>query len=227
MGRKVAVIHTTLVTCQGIDSRLKRLIPDAEIMNIVDDSLLNDVKKAGGLTKEVTKRLMSYAFAAEDWGAELILNACSSIGEGVNLIRPFLEIPYLKIDEPMARIAVEDGSRIAVYGTVATTLEPSARLIRQTAFGLKKDVAVDTFLAKEAFEALTVEKNQEKHNQILEKLIRETEEDYDVLVLAQASMSVLLPHLIDIRKPILSSMDSGVQAVKTALDGDCKVNGKG
>ena len=34
MERKVAVIHTTVVTCDGINSRLKALVPDAEVMNI-------------------------------------------------------------------------------------------------------------------------------------------------------------------------------------------------
>ena len=120
MERKGAVIHTTVVTCDGINSRLKALVPDAEVMNIVDDSLLNDVKKEGMLTKEVTRRLLTYALEAQDWGAELILNACSSVGEGVDVIRPLLKIPYFKIDEPMARIAVEKGEKIAVYGTVKT-----------------------------------------------------------------------------------------------------------
>lgn len=40
MERKVAVIHTTVVTCDGINSRLKALVPDAEVMNIVDDRFL-------------------------------------------------------------------------------------------------------------------------------------------------------------------------------------------
>ena len=40
-----------------------------------------------------------------------------------------------------------------------------------------------------------------------------------VLVLAQASMSVLIPCLADITKPILSSMDSGVEAAAKALKG--------
>lgn len=195
MGRKVAVIHTTAVTYEGINSRLKALAPDAEVMNIVDDSLLNDVKREG----------------------KLILNACSSVGEGVDVIRPLLTIPYLKIDEPMARTAVERGDKIAVYGTVKTTLEPSARLIRRIAESAEKDVAVDSYLASDAFEALTAEKNQDKHNQILEALIRDTQEQYDVLVLAQASMSVLIPCLSDISKPILSSMDSGVEAAAAAL----------
>ena len=213
MERKVAVIHTTVVTCDGINSRLKALVPDAEVMNIVDDSLLNDVKKEGMLTKEVTRRLLTYAFE------ELILNACSSVGEGVDVIRPLLKIPYLKIDEPMARFAVEKGEKIAVYGTVKTTLEPSARLISRIAEAEKKKVVVDSYLASDAFEALTVEKNQEKHNQILESLIRNTGNQYDVLVLAQASMSVLIPCLADITKPILSSMDSGVEAAAKALKG--------
>ena len=188
-------------------------------MNIVDDSLLNDVKKEGMLTKEVTRRLLTYALEAQDWGAELILNACSSVGEGVDVIRPLLKIPYLKIDEPMARSAVEKGEKIAVYGTVKTTLEPSARLISHIAEAEKKKVVVDSSLASDAFEALTVEKNQEKHNQILEALIRDTGKQYDVLVLAQASMSVLIPCLADITKPILSSMDSGVEAAAKALKG--------
>ena len=219
MERKVAVIHTTVVTCDGINSRLKALVPDAEVMNIVDDSLLNDVKKEGMLTKEVTRRLLTYALEAQDWGAELILNACSSVGEGVDVIRLLLKIPYLKIDEPMARFAVEKGEKIAVYGTVKTTLEPSARLISRIAEAEKKKVVVDSYLASDAFEALTVEKNQEKHNQILESLIRNTGNQYDVLVLAQASMSVLIPCLADITKPILSSMDSGVEAAAKALKG--------
>ena len=219
MERKVAVIHTTVVTCDGINSRLKALVPDAEVMNIVDDSLLNDVKKEGMLTKEVTRRLLTYALEAQDWGAELILNACSSVGEGVDVIRLLLKIPYLKIDEPMARSAVEKGEKIAVYGTVKTTLEPSARLISHIAEAEKKKVVVDSYLASDAFEALTVEKNQKKHNQILETLIRDTGKQYDVLVLAQASMSVLIPCLADITKPILSSMDSGVEAAAKVLKG--------
>ena len=64
-----------------------------------------------------------------------------------------------------------------------------------------------------------LEKNQEKHNQILESLIRNTGNQYDVLVLAQASMGVLIPCLADITKPILSSMDSGVAAAAKALKG--------
>ena len=107
----------------------------------------------------------------------------------------------------MARFAVEKGEKIAVYGTVKTTLEPSARLISRIAEAEKKKVVVDSYLASDAFEALTVEKNQEKHNQILESLIRDTGNQYDVLVLAQASMSVLIPCLADITKPILSSME--------------------
>ena len=219
MERKVAVIHTTVVTCDGINSRLKALVPDAEVMNIVDDSLLNDVKKEGMLTKEVTRRLLTYALEAQDWGAELILNACSSVGEGVDVIRHILKIPYHNIDETMARSAVEKGEKIAVYGTVKTTLEPSARLISHIAEAEKKKVVVDSYLASDAFEALTVEKNQEKHNQILEALIRDKGKQYDVLVLAQASMSVLIPCLADITKPILSSMDSGVEAAAKALKG--------
>lgn len=218
MRKKIAVIHTTMVTYESMNNRIRELMPNIEVMNIVDDHLLSDVREHDGLNEDIIRRICGYGMLAEGAGAQLILNACSSVGEAIDILRHLVAIPCLKIDEPMAGQAVAKGSRIAVFGTVKTTLEPSVRLIRQTAKQQQKEVAVDSFLCQEAFAALTVEQNQQKHNTLLNSLIREQEKDYDVLVLAQASMAVLIPELADIKKPILSSPDSGVQRVKEVLE---------
>lgn len=217
MGKKIAVIHTSMVTYDSLNSRFLEIMPDVEVMNLIDDRLLPDVRACGGLNEDIIRRICGYGMLAEASGAQLILNACSSVGEAADVLRRLVAIPCLKIDEPMARQAVAAGRRIAVFGTVKTTLEPSVRLIRQTAGQQAKEVTADSFLCQEAFEALTADRDQDRHNHLLKTLIREKGEDYDVIVLAQASMAVLVPALGDMGKPVLSSLDSGVQQVKEVL----------
>ena len=52
---------------------------------------------------------------------------------------------------------------------------------------------------------------------VLDK-IRETKDQHDVLVLAQASMAVLIPHLQDVEQPVLYSLVSGVKRLKELLE---------
>lgn len=126
--KKVAVIHTSLAVYENMDKQLRQTIPDVEIHNIIDEQMLNDVIRSGGVTPEIMHRMSMYVNAAVDMGADVILNACSSVGEAFDVARQHVSVPTLRIDEPMAEHAVLSGKRIAVYGTVATTLKPSVQL---------------------------------------------------------------------------------------------------
>lgn len=215
--KKVAVIHTSLAINQSVDRQLRQAIPDVEIHNIIDEQMLNDVIRNGGITPEIVRRMCMYVSIASDMGVDIILNACSSVGDAFDLARQQTRTPTQRIDEPMAEQAVMAGSRIAVYGTVATTLEPSARLIRRTAERMGKPVTVETYLIDGAFQILTVEKDPEAHNcMVLDKII-ETHAVHDVIVLAQASMAVLIPQLGDLDKPVLYSLVSGIEGVRQVL----------
>ena len=93
----------------------------------------------------------------------------------------------------MAEKAVELGSKIAVVATVASTMKPSCNLVRTKAKEAGKDVVVDEFLVDGALDILMKEKNQEKHNQLCLETIRKASVNHDVVVLAQGSMTVVLP----------------------------------
>ena len=74
---KIAVIHTGPVTLNPIKALFKQWLPEVEMVNIVDDSLLNDVMKAGHLTEAVTSRIVRYALMAQEmgydfWGNKII-----------------------------------------------------------------------------------------------------------------------------------------------------------
>ena len=212
----IAVVHTGPVTVQPIKEQISEQIPEARVINIVDDSLLSDVRAAGRLTAEVASRIHSYMANAQAMRVDIILNACSSVGEAVDLVRNFVSTPIVKIDEAMAEEASSIGHRIGVVATVSTTLEPTVRLVKKKAGELGRTVEVTERIAEGAFEAL-LSGDGARHDEILKSTISTLAGQVDVVVLAQVSMARLVPQLEGVRVPVLSSPRSGVAALKRAL----------
>ena len=212
----IAVIHTGPVTVQPIKEQISEQIPEARVINIMDDSLLNDVRAAGHLTPEVASRIHSYMNNAQAMRVDVILNACSSVGEAVDSVRNFVSTPIVKIDEAMAEEASSIGRRVGVVATVSTTLEPTVRLIKKKASELGRNIEVTERIAEGAFEAL-LSGDGSRHDEIVKNTISTLAEQVDVVVLAQVSMARLVPQLSGVRIPVLSSPRSGVAALKRAL----------
>lgn len=214
--KTVAVVHTGPATVQPIKQQFQELMPDVKVVNIVDDSLLNDCIEAGRLTPAVSDRLLKYMEVGQDMGAVAILNACSSVGEAASAARARLAIPVVKIDETMARRALALGPRIGVVATVRTTLEPTVRLIQAKAAEAGTAVQISEALADGAFQAL-LDGHPEEHDRRVRERILSLVDEVDVIVLAQVSMARLVPSLGDLRVPVLSSPRSGVEAVRDVL----------
>lgn len=214
--RTVVVVHTGPATVQPIKQQFQQILPDVRVVNIMDDSLLNDVMAAGHLTEAVTGRIFSYMQLGQQMGAVALLNACSSVGEAASAARPAISIPLIKIDDVMSERAVATGSRIGVVATVKTTLEPTVRLIRAKAAAAGKSIDVTEALAEGAFQAL-LDGKSEVHDEIVKRTIESLADKVDVIVLAQVSMARLVPALAGMKVPVLSSPQSGVEAVRDAL----------
>jgi Asp/Glu/hydantoin racemase len=214
--KTVVVVHTGPATVQPIKSQFQEILPDVRVVNIMDDSLLNDVIAAGHLTEAVSGRILSYMQQGEQMGAVALLNACSSVGEAASAARPVIGIPIVKIDDTMSEKAVTLGSRIGVVATVKTTLEPTVRLIRAKAAAAGREITVTEALAEGAFQSL-LDGKPELHDDIVKRTIQSLANKVDVIVLAQVSMARLIPQLSDIKVPVLSSPKSGVEAVRDTL----------
>ena len=217
--KTVVAIYTAMAV--GLMNDVKQMvaaeIPDARLINIADDSLIQDVIKAGEVTPAVTRRLLDYYRAAEEAGATIILNTCSSIGEVVDIARKCAHVPIVKIDDAMTLKAVNMGSRVGVIATLPTTLGPTVRLVRSKAGEIKKDVAVVEGLAKGAFEAL-MGGNGDEHDALILKTAKAIAGEVDVIVLAQGSMARMQEKLQqETGKPVLSSPLLAVQLVRDML----------
>ncbi|GAA0182045.1 aspartate/glutamate racemase family protein [Clostridium sediminicola] len=217
MKKKVAVIHTFLYSVEDLKKLFREKLPEVEMINIIDDSLLQEALANKGLTPGIVKRISKYAVTAEAMGAELILNQCSSVGEAADVAQKQISIPYIKIDQPMAAEAVKLGTNIAVIATAISTIEPSSRLVEYNAKLMNKEVKVNRCFAEGAYEALLIDNDREKHNKIVIDTIKEAAKTNDVIVLAQGSMYHLLPLLSDIEVPVLTSLETGVEQIREAL----------
>ena len=217
MKRSIAIVQTSAVSSQELKGLCAELLPGVEVNQIIDDSLIREVNANGGPTVGVRRRMYAYFRQAESLGVDLILSQCSSVGEVVDEVRSFLSTPIVKIDEPMARKAVETGTRIGVIATVATTVGPSVRLIERVAREAGVAVQIEEHLVKDAMMILIERGDAKLHNKMVRGEVLRAAETNDVIVLAQGSMTVLLPELTDVERPVLSSPRLAVEHIRSLL----------
>jgi Asp/Glu/hydantoin racemase len=190
----VVAVYTAHGPVDPVRRECEASLPGTSIASIVDDSLLRDVRAAGGVTPAVARRLVQYFMIARDMGADAILSTCSSVGEVVPAARALLDVPVVRIDEPMALLAVREARRIGVLATLPTTLGPTVRLVREQAERLGREIAVAEDLAPGAFDALASGDPQEHDRLVMEGALR-LRDQAEVLVLAQASMARMADRL--------------------------------
>ena len=211
MRKKLTILHTTLATTTTIPAMIRELYPDEfDIVNVLDDSLLNDIKCSGRMSASVIERFIQYACIAKNNGSDALLLACSSLGKAADIARELLDIPLYKIDEPMADQAVNSGNNILVLGTVKSTLEPTSDLIRSKR--KSQEQSITCILIPDVFELYEIDREQ--HDQRIAEAIQEHLNTYDVIVLAQASMANAIQYITQGREKIVTSLPLGLQQLK-------------
>ncbi len=216
--KRLALIHTSAVMIPVFGELCAELLPDVEVVHMVDESLLKDIIANNQLLKTTTRRVVGHIVSAEQAGADIIMVTCSSIGPAAELGRQLVDVPVMRVDEPMAVLAVEKGSHIGVIATLPSTLNPTAELIKAQAEKQAKEVTVTTKLCEGAFEAV-ISGDGKTHDKNVGAGIQELTEKVEVIVLAQASMARVVDNLpAETKKiPILSSPGLAVERLTTLL----------
>jgi hypothetical protein len=217
MKKRIGVVHTFLYSVEDIKAQFKKYLHEVEMINIIDDSLLEEALANKGLTPLIINRLCDYYSNLQDLGCVAALNQCSSVGEASDIAGKLVKMPIVKIDAPMAEDAVKLGSKIAVIATAISTVEPSSRLVESKARETGKSVIVDRCFVEGAYEFLLKTGDKQKHNEMVIAKIREAAASHDVVVLAQGSMYHLVPQVKDLKVPVLTSLETGVAQLKKFL----------
>lgn len=217
--RKIlGLLHTSAGLVSVFQKLCAERIPNIEVFNLVDDSLIKDVIAHGKLTAPTSRRVARHIESAEQAGADFVLVTCSSIGEAVEAAAPFCGVPLMRVDWPMAERAIELGPRIGIVATLSTTLAPTQSLIERRATALGKKILIQSDLCAGAFEALH-QGDTVRHDAAVSAAISRLLQEVDVIVLAQASMARVVAQLPGeaSRIPILSSPSLALERVATVM----------
>lgn len=206
---RVCVLHTVAGLPPVFDPLLRQEAPGVEPYHLVDESLLADTVAHGPLPRTAA-RLAAHVAGAEAAGARAVLVTCSSVGPAAEAARPLVDIPVYRVDAPMAAEAVRTGRRVGVLATLASTLDPTAELIRRQAAAHGAEVELTVSTCPGAYQARRAGDPAEHDRRIAEEA-RRLAAATDVLVLAQASMAAAVATLPEqaLGVPVLTSPRSG------------------
>ncbi|MFI5158742.1 MAG: aspartate/glutamate racemase family protein [Sphingobacteriales bacterium] len=216
--KTLGLIHTSATLIPVFQELCKQYLPGVNTFNIVDDSLVKNIRERGELTPSIAKRVADYVASAEDSGADYILVTCSSIGAAVEAAAVNATVPVLRVDQPMADMAVQTGKRIGVVATLPTTLEPTANLVKRRAALAGKEIELTSKLCEGAFEAL-MSGDTATHDALVADALRDLSKKVDVILLAQASMARVVDTLSETDKivPIVASPPNAIKYLASVI----------
>lgn len=214
MKKRIVFIHSVPGTILSMKRAFLSRYPEAEVFNIMDDGLLPEVgEHDGAVTPAIVTRLAAYAHFAQDYGASAVMCMCTTVTPAADLAAPSVSIPFLKIDAPMMDEAVRAGRRIALVCTAQYTVKPSMRALHLAADKAGKTIEADPVFVDHAFDILQTG-DKETHDRLVVEQIRKAAATHDAIVLAQVSMVDLPQQVADLKVPILTSVESGMEQLR-------------
>lgn len=201
---RIALIHATPVAIEPVVAAFAQGWPEAELANILDDSLSTDRAKQKELAPQMFPRFERLARYAVDNGASGILFTCSAFGAAIEAAAKAVSVPVLKPNEAMFDAALERGARIGMIATFGPAMESMS-----TEFGRP----LQSILAEGAMEALRGGDVQ-KHN----KLVADAASGLrgvDAIMLAHFSTARALNAVkARVSVPVLTAPDSAVAKLR-------------
>lgn len=208
--KAIAFLHTSTVHIATFDRLLSELAPDIQARHMVNERLLQEARKQGGITPQLRKQVQEELVAAAQH-ADVVVCTCSSIGSVAEMLTSENEKTFLRIDRPMAEEAVRRWSRIIVAATVSSTLQPTRALLLDVAHHQQKEVQLIDALCADAWQQFELG-NREAYLMAIAEQLQQVAEMGDGIVLAQASMAEALRYCPNLGTPVLASPRSGLEA---------------
>jgi Asp/Glu/hydantoin racemase len=213
---RIALIHATPAAIDPIVAEFASAWPDAELVNILDDSLSKDRARDGALTPAMMRRFDELSDYALSIGTTAILFTCSAFGPAIEQVARRLPVPVLKPNEAMFTEALATGRRIAMLATFEPSIPSMEEEFGADARRAGVPAALRSTLVPGAMAALQAGRRDEHNDRIVaagRALV-----DCDAIMLAQFSMAPAAAALRQVVSvPVLTSPSSAVATLKSKM----------
>jgi len=219
----LTLFHTTVSNETLFRGLLAEMGPEIPSRHVVAADLLDRATAQGRVTADIAADVKDRMRMALDDGARMLLCTCSTLGTCADQMN---DPRVLRIDRAMARRAVAKGGRVLVAACVASTLDPTVTLLRESAPPGQREVPapeiprmetpeIETLLMADLWPRFQAGEQTLYWQGIAERL-RKRAPAFDCIVLAQASMAGAADLLSDLPIPVLASPRIGMEAAITA-----------
>jgi len=218
---RIALIHATALAVAPIQSAFAQHWPQAQLMNLLDDSLSVDRAAAGALTAAMTQRFVDLASYAQRAGCQGILFTCSAFGPAIEAASQAVGLPTLKPNEAMFDDALarcpDQGAKVGLLATFEASIDAMTVELMAMAEQLNKTIVVHSVFVPEAMQDLARGDAASHHRKIAEAA--RALKGCDVVMLAQFSMAAAQATVqAELVCPVLSSPECAVFALHQHLN---------
>ncbi|CAD7037241.1 arylsulfatase [Pseudorhizobium endolithicum] len=213
---RIALIHATPIAMDPIRVAFENAWPEAERVNILEDSLSPDRARETGVSDEMTDRIVALARYGRMIGSDAILFTCSSFGSAIEKAATLVDVPVLKPNEAMFEAAIRKGGRTAMLYTFPPAREGMEAEFREEARRVDPNAEIVSFLVEGAIDAVRAG-DEATHNRLVAEKAAKLE-GFDAITLAHFSTARALRAVQAVTGiPVLSSPDAAVAKLRLLL----------
>ena len=214
---KIYLIHAADVAMPPIVASFRAHWPQARIVNLLEDGLMNDLAADGRLTGTMTERFVQIGHYCVKAAADAILFTCSAFGPAIEECRRQVAIPVLKPNEAMYEQLVAKSGTVSLLATFQPSLPSMLAEIAALAKKRGTNVTVRPQLVEGALAALQANRPDD-HNRLIAEMAAK-QQGCNAIALAQFSMAPARSLAASsTTTPILTTPDSAVAKLKILLE---------
>ncbi len=213
---RIALIHAVQVAIGPIERAFAHLWPEADVINLLDDSLPADRGHSADPSEPVARRIAALGDYAVAAGCHGILYSCSAFGAAIEGVQRCLKIPVLKPNEAMFESALNAGSRVGMLATFGPSVASMEAEFRMTAQAERRTAVIRSVLVAGAMDALK-SGDEKAHNELVAEAALSLT-DCDVVLLAHFSTSLARDAVAaKLSCPVLTSPESAVRKLRLSV----------
>ena len=216
MNAEIVFVHTSQVHVQSFNALISVLASEVQVRHVVLSELLTEAQELGSNHLQSVHNVQQAMLKAAQHGAKLVVCTCSTIGAAAERTVTNGKFVAARIDRAMADRAVALAQRILIVAALESTLQPTAALINESAERISRTITLDYLLVEGAWERFLIG-DMQNYIQAICTAILTRKKDFDIVVLAQASMAPAVPLLTELGCEVLSSPRLGVIAALKEL----------
>jgi hypothetical protein len=215
---RVALLHTSGVHVATFDRLFSEFEAEVALEHYVSEDLLVEAQKVGPNDPLLVERVQHAMRQSSLGGASMVVCTCSTIGGAAE--RTLSDsFQAMRIDRAMADQAVGLGPNILIVAALASTLNPTRQLVKESARALAREVHIELLHIQNAWDHF-LEGRQDRYIEEIVAGVSRGLGSANAVILSQASMAQAADALGGIGVKVLTSPQLGVERIMKALRND-------